>query len=221
METLRVLIAEEKNLIASRLAVQLEVLGHRVLGVVKDGETAGTSIWRSQPDLIILDQHLPPQGGIEAAREILTRHVIPLILLIGYPSAGLVKRAQEVGVLAYLVWPADAKALDAAIRVALIRFRELRILREQAEDLQQALRSRMVVERAKRVLVRRLELGEAHAFGYMQRQSRSNGIPLKEVAANLVTAEELWFGKPGLVEYVDIILDVLGRPGVLGPPRVA
>ena len=79
----------------------------------------------------------------------------------------------------------------------------------------------MVVERAKKVLMRRQDLGEAEAFGYLRRQSRRAGTPIEDVAACLVTVEELWFGKRGLVECVDTILHVLARSEALGPFQVA
>ncbi len=219
--TLRVLIAEDKDFIAARIQGQLEDLGHRVLGVVKDVPAAVESAQRSQPDLIFIDQQLPPLDGIDAARTILTRQALPIILLIGYPSAGLVRRAQEAGILAYLVWPTDVNALGAAIGAARFRFREIRVLREQLGDLQQALRARPVVERAKRMLMRRLQFDEADAFGYLHRQSRTSGMPIDKLAADLLTTEEWWFKKPDLVGCVDAILRVLRESEVLGPPRVA
>ncbi len=219
--TLRVLIAEDKDFVAARLQGQLEDLGHRVLGIVRDGPAAVEAAQRSQPDLIFIDQQLAPLDGIDTARTILTRQALPIVLLIGYPAAGLVRRAQETGILAYLVWPTDVNALGAAIGAARLRFREIRVLREQLGDLQQALRARPVVERAKRMLMRRLQFDEADAFGYLQRQSRTSGMSIDKLAADLLTTEERWFKKPDLVGCVDAILHALRRSGVLGPPRVA
>jgi two-component system, response regulator PdtaR len=219
--TLRVLIAGDKDFITARLQGQLEDLGHRVLGVVRDGPAAIESAQRSQPDLIFIDQQLPPWDGIDAARTILTRQSLPIILLIGYPSAGLVRRAQEAGILAYLVWPTDIKALGAAIGAARYRFREIRVLREQLGDLQQALCARPIVERAKRMLMRRLQFDEADAFGYLHRQSRTSGTPIDKLAADLLTTEEWWFKKPDLVGCIDAIVRALRQSAVLGPPRVA
>lgn len=221
MRRLRVLIAEDRDFVASRLRAQLEALGHTVLGVATNGTAAAESAWLSSPDLIFLDQHLPPHDGITAARMILARRVVPLVLLIGYPAAGLVRRAQGAGVLAYLVWPAEARMLQSAIEVAQTRFREFRILYEQVGDLEQALRTRMLVGQAKVLLMRRLELAEVDAFGYLNRQSRRTGKPLGEVAKDLVWAEDLWFGKSRLSRCVDVILQALTRPRVPGPSRIS
>jgi two-component system, response regulator PdtaR len=221
LQRLRILIAEDRDFVAWRLKGQLEAQGHQVLGVVKDGPAAAAAVSQSPPDLIFLDQHLPPHDGIEAARMILAQRIVPLVLLIGYPAAGLVRRAQEVGVLAYLVWPADSRELEWAIESAQTRFREFRILYGQIGDLQRALRARMTIGRAKVMLMRRLRIAEADAFSYVHRQSRRTGKPLEVVAADLSAAEEMWFGKSGFAGCIEVILGVLTRPRVLGPSQVA
>jgi two-component system, response regulator PdtaR len=221
MQKLRVLIAEDKDIVASRLAAELETLGHKVVSIVTDAGAAADAAERSVPDLLLLGQNLPPYDGVEAARAILAKRVVPLILVIGYPAAGLVRRAQEAGVLAYLVWPAEVRMLEAAIQVAQSRFRELRILHEQAGNLDEALRMRTVVGRAKLLLMRRLEFAEADAFAYIYRQSRGMKIPVWEVAMNLIKAEDLVFGKSDFADCIDAILQVLRQPKVLGPIRVA
>src|SRR3989442_7637990 len=212
LRPLNVLIAEEKGLVAGHLPTQLEGLGHRILAVGRDGHALVEAAGRLRPDLILLDQHVPPLDGIETARAILSRSVIPLVLLIDYPAADLVGWAQEHGILSYLLWPADSSALGSAIGVALTRYRELQVLCAESGDLQQALHARTVVERAKRVLMRRLEFGEADAFAYLRRQSWSTMTPLAKVASSLLAAEQLLFGKPDLLGCVDIILNVLARP---------
>lgn len=221
MQRLQVLIAEEKDLVASRLAAQLEALGHRVLAVVRTSPAAVEFVRKTPPDLVFLGQHLPPYDGIEAARMIIAKRILPLVLLIGYPAASLVRRAQEAGVLAYLVWPAEARTLESTIEIAQTRFREFRVLYEHVGDLRQVLRTRMVVGRAKLSLMRRLGLAESDAFGYVLRQSRRTGTPLEEVAKDLALAEELWFGKPDLAGSVDAILRALTRSKGLGPSQVA
>src|SRR2546426_7646149 len=217
---LGVLIAEGKGLVAGSLATLLEGFGHRALAVTSDAHAALEYAGRLHPDLILIDQHIPPVDGIEAARAILARHVIPLVLLIDYPAADLVGQAQETGVLSYLLWPADANALESAIRVALTRYRELQVLCAESGDLRQALQARPVVERAKKLLMRRLDLAEADAFGYLRRQSWGTMTSLGEVAGSLLEAEQLLFGKPDVLGWIDTILTALTRAeGV--PPRLA
>src|SRR3989442_5109297 len=108
LRPLGVLIAEEKDLVAGSLATQLEALGHRVLAVTSDARAAVEAAGRLHPDLILIDQHTPPLDGIETVRAILARYVIPLVLLIHYPAAGLFARPHEPGSLSHLLCAAES-----------------------------------------------------------------------------------------------------------------
>ncbi len=219
MEPLRVLIADERGLVASRLIAQLEALGHWAIGVAEDGSATQESVARLRPDLVMIGSQLPPEGAIETTRAIIALHPTPTILLTGYVGADLVRRGQDAGVMAYLVWPADTNMLAATIRVALARFRELRLIAEQLGDSQQALRVCLVVERAKRMLVRRLDFSESEAFQYLRRQSEIAEMSIGDVAANLLSAGALIFGKPEMFQCLTEIVEVLGHQNEMDPSR--
>ncbi|OLC31700.1 MAG: hypothetical protein AUH31_02145 [Armatimonadetes bacterium 13_1_40CM_64_14] len=220
MEPLRVLIADERGLVASRLAAQLEGLGHWVVGVAKDSSATEDSVARLRPELVLIGSHLP-ESAIETTRALIALHPTPTILLTGYVGADLVRRGQDAGVMAYLVWPADASVLASTIRVALTRFRELRLIAEQLGNSQQALRASLVVERAKRMLIRRLDFSEGEAFQYLRRQSQITGTPVGDVAANLLSAGALIFAKPEIFQCLTAIVEVLGGQRVMGPSQAA
>ena len=111
VKRLRILLVEDKWRVAQRLKVQLEGLGHEVVGLVNDGEQAVGFVWRLEPDLIIMQQHLPIIDGIETAQTILAHKPIPIILLTAYAAADFVRQAREVGVMAYLGTPGETRPL--------------------------------------------------------------------------------------------------------------
>jgi response regulator NasT len=221
MESLRVLIADERGLVASRLIAQLEGLGHWVIGVAEDGSATPDFVARLRPDLVMIGSQLPREGAIETTRAIVAVHPTPTILLTGYVGADLVRRGQEAGVMAYLVWPADTSMLAATIRVALTRFRELRMIADQLGDSQLALRACLVVERAKRMVARRLDFSENEAFQYLQRQSQITEMSIGDVAANLLSAGALLFGKAETFQALSAIVEVLGQQIATGPSQAA
>lgn len=219
MESLRVLIAEERGLVASRLIAQLEGLGHWAIDVAEDGSATQDYVARLRPDLVMIGSHLPPEGAIETTRAIIATCPTPTILLTGYVGADLVRRGQEAGVMAYLVWPADTSMLAATIRVALTRFRELRLIADQLGDSQLALRACLVVERAKRMLARRLNFSESEAFQYLRRHSQIAEMSIGDVAANLLVAGALIFGKLETFQALTAIVEVLGNQIATGPSQ--
>ncbi len=221
MKRLRILLVEDKWRVAQRLKVQLEGLGHEVVGLVNDGEQAVGFVWRLEPDLIIMQQHLPIIDGIETAQTILAHKPIPIILLTAYAAADFVRQAREVGVMAYLGTPGETRPLGPIIKVALVRFEELQAIRREVSNLKDALKTRNLVEQAKRVLMRRQKLSEPEAFRNVQQQSRRTGTNLGESAAVILRTEELLFKDVNFVRTLQSTLTAihLGMRSTVRRPR--
>ncbi len=192
MRRLKVLVVEDEGLVAAGLKGQLEGIGHQVVALGKDGQEAVALASELKPDLIIMDIRIPGMDGIEAARTILAREPVPIVFLTAYPDEDFVRRAGEAGAMAYLLKPVNNTALRSTIEVALARFQELDTLRREVNDLKEALETRKVVEQAKGILMKRLQLSEAEAFRRMQQKSRTKRTSLKEVALTILRAEDLF-----------------------------
>lgn len=190
VRNLRVLIVEDEGIVAAGLKGQLEDIGHQVVGLAKDGQEAVGLASNLHPDLIIMDIRIPGMDGIEASRRILAQTAIPIVLLTAYADEDFVRRAGEAGTMAYLLKPVGGAHLRSTIEVALARFKELDALRQEVTDLREALDTRKLVEQAKGVLMKRLQLSEAEAFRRMQQKSRRTRTNLKEVASTILKAEE-------------------------------
>ena len=191
MEPLRILIADDESIRMMSLRKQLAALGHRVVAEASNGEEAVALAATTQPDLAILDIKMPGADGIEAAQRITRERPIPIILLTAYNEAELVERAAQANISAYLMKPVAEEDLLPAITLALIRFRQFEALRREVSDLREALEARKIIERAKGILVRRLDLTEEEAFRRLQKQSQDSNRKLAEVAEAIVMADRL------------------------------
>jgi len=186
-----VLIAEDEPLVAGVLAEQLSQLGHRVVGEATDGEEAVRLCLDARPDLVIMDIKMPRLDGLAASRAILEQAPVPIILLTAYTNDEFIEEAASVGIMDYLVKPVDERDLVPAIRLALSHFEQLQSLRHEVEDLREALETRKLVERAKGVLMRRLNLTEEEAFSRIQRQARNRQAKMRDIAAAIIAADEI------------------------------
>ncbi len=159
-ERTRVIIADDEALIRMDLREMLTHLGYLVVGEVADGRSAINQSRELRPDIVIMDIKMPDMDGIEAAKVLTEEKVAPVVLLSAYSQRELVDRAREAGVTAYLVKPYREEDLTPAIEVALARFREFQELEKQVTDLQQALETRKLVDRAKGILMDKQGLTE-------------------------------------------------------------
>jgi response regulator NasT len=191
MEPLKILIADDESIRLLSLRAQLLALGHQVVAEASTGSEAVALAERTHPDLAILDIKMPIMDGIEASQRITEQHAIPIILLTAYGEAQLVERAAQANISAYLMKPVAEEDLLPAITLALMRFREFQALRREVADLREALEARKVIERAKGILMRRLDLTEDEAFRRLQRQSQDTNRRLAEVAQALVVADQM------------------------------
>jgi ANTAR domain-containing protein len=63
------------------------------------------------------------------------------------------------------------------------------ILARRCAQLQEALETRIVIEQAKGVLAERFHLEPDRAFEVLRRSARSNRVPLRDLAARVVSSE--------------------------------
>ena len=217
-EGLGVLVVEPKDFVAARLKKQLERLGHRVLGLVRDGREAVAAAQRLQPNLVLMETALPGTDAISTAKAIVADQPVPIILLIGYAGAELVRRARDAGVVAYLT-SLDQKQLISAIDVALERFGELRILRREESDPSEALVIQRLVDQAKKVLIARLGLSEAEAFRHILERKLNTRRSLRDIARTILGAEEV-LARPDFAGSLQLIFHAVRQnPGPPRPPR--
>ena len=191
MEALRILIADDESIRLLSLRQQLAALGHQVVAEASNGREAVALALATRPDLAILDIKMPVMDGIEAAQEITRHRPIPIILLTAYNETELVERAAQANISAYLMKPVAEEDLLPAITLALTRFRQFEALRREVNDLREALEARKVIERAKGILMRRLNLTEEEAFRRLQKQSQDTNRKLAQVAEAIILADQM------------------------------
>ena len=191
MKSLRVLIADDDGLTLMVLRKILVAMGQTVVGEAADGQQAVTLAQETNPDLVILDIRMPNMDGLEAARTIQSHRATPVIILSAHAESGLGSEAANAGAHAYLVKPFTAAQLKPAIELALANFEKAKMLEQKLQEVNEALETRKVVERAKGILMRQTGLDEESAYLRLQKTARSENKKLADIARALILAEQL------------------------------
>lgn len=115
---IRVLIVDDHELVRRGIAATLESApGIEVVGDVADGEMAVREAARLVPDIIIMDVRLPGVSGIEACREILSRHPdIGVLMLTSYSDERAVLSALLAGARGFMLKEVKTSQLISALR---------------------------------------------------------------------------------------------------------
>jgi AmiR/NasT family two-component response regulator len=187
----RILICEDEGLTALRLKKALAGLGYDVIGEAKNGEEAVSLAEQLQPDAILMDIRMPKLDGIAATERIMQARPTAIVMITAYNERELVNAALHAGASGYLVKPISDEQIEPALTVALSRFAELRELHGEVSDLKEALETRKLVEQAKGILMRRLQLPENEAYQRLQKLSRDRRQSLKQTAEQVLAAADL------------------------------
>ena len=183
--TVRILVAEDEALIRMDLVEMLQEAGYTVCAEATNGEEAIALANEHKPDLCILDVKMPVLDGISAAEKIIS--IAPV--LTAFSQRELVERARDAGVMAYVVKPFSISDLVPAIEIAMSRHLQMKSLADEVADLHERLETRKIIDRAKGILMKALNLSEPEAFTWIQRAAMDRRLTMKEVAQAVISPE--------------------------------
>lgn len=114
---MRVLLAEDHNIVRRGTRLFLESEGIQVIGEATNGLEAVEMMRSLNPDVVVMDIHMPELTGIEATRRI--RHEQPearILILTAYDNPAYVHALLEAGADGFVLKTAELPALLKALR---------------------------------------------------------------------------------------------------------
>ncbi|MEN9293313.1 MAG: hypothetical protein RIT31_78 [Actinomycetota bacterium] len=184
----RIVVAEDETLIRMDLVEMLTESGYEVVGQGINGQEAIDLANTHKPDLVILDVKMPVLDGISAAEKII--NLCPVLMLTAFSQRELVERARDTGVMAYVVKPFTINDLLPAIEISISRYRQMKSLEVEVADLYERLETRKVLDRAKGILMKALNMSEPDAFSWIQKTAMDRRISMKEVAQGVISPSD-------------------------------
>ncbi|QFG21087.1 response regulator [Actinomadura sp. WMMB 499] len=116
-ETIRVLISDDHPVFRQGLKGLLQALGVEVVGEAENGPDAVRSAAELQPDVVVMDLHMPGGNGIEATRTITrTNPGIGVLVLTMFRDDDSVFAAMRAGARGYLLKESGAEEIARAVR---------------------------------------------------------------------------------------------------------
>jgi AmiR/NasT family two-component response regulator len=189
-KSLRVLLADEDSGALKVTAAQVRELGHTPTEIAVDLRQAAEAIARNDPDLTIVVLYGDDGHALDLIEEINAYSSGPVIALLDREDPEFVAAAAERGIFAY-ARQETIESIQAAIEVAMRRWREQQELTEQVERLEGALQRRGLIERAKGILMERHSVGDRAAFELLREHARSNNRTVVDVAAAVTEGHAL------------------------------
>ena len=114
----RVLIVDDHPLVRLGVATLLaQADGIAVVGECSDGSEVLDVAITVEPDVVLMDIHMPGTSGLDATRALLkTRPTVRVLMFTASMVAGHIEEAASAGAVGYLFKGGDAQALLIAVR---------------------------------------------------------------------------------------------------------
>jgi DNA-binding NarL/FixJ family response regulator len=116
-EMLRVLVADDHPLVRAGLRSTLELAeGVELVGEVQTGDEAVRAASQLDPDVVVMDIHMPGLNGIDATREIIGRRPdVGVLVLTMFDDDASVFAAMRAGARGYVLKGADQAEILRAV----------------------------------------------------------------------------------------------------------
>ena len=186
-QKIKILVAEDETIIRLDLVEMLTEAGYEVIAQAENGAVAVELAKQYMPDLAILDVKMPEIDGITAAEQIIS--IAPVLMLTAFSQRELVERARDAGVMAYVVKPFSINDLIPAIEIAISRHKQMKTLEGEVADLYERLETRKLIDRAKGILMKAMNLSEPESFSWIQKTAMDRRVSMKEVANAIISPE--------------------------------
>ena len=186
-QKIKILVAEDETIIRLDLVEMLTEAGYEVVAQAENGAVAIELVKQHKPDLAILDVKMPEVDGITAAEQIIS--IAPVLMLTAFSQRELVERARDAGVMAYVVKPFSINDLVPAIEIAISRHRQMKSLEAEVADIYERLETRKIIDRAKGILMKAMNLSEPESFSWIQKTAMDRRISMKDVAKAVISPD--------------------------------
>ncbi len=142
IKKIRILVAEDENIIAMEIQDRLESMGYHVPALVASKREIMERVSDLRPDLVLMDIMLNGHmDGVDAAEEIRTRFDIPVVYLTAYSDENTLQKAKRTEPYGFILKPLDERELRNTIEIALYKHKMEQKVKEDEQRFYTTLKS--------------------------------------------------------------------------------
>jgi two-component system, response regulator / RNA-binding antiterminator len=191
----KVLVADLDDRRAEALAQDLAFGREIEIVRLEKNQSLAQAVRQQAPDVVLVDMALPDRDALEDIRLITADAPRPIVLFTDHDDPAFMEEAIAAGISSYTVVGASLPDVKPIIRTAVALFNRHRQVEAELRRAEATIAEARVVDKAKRVLMRRHQLAEPEAYKMLRRQAMNEGRRIPDIAAQLVNEADGCLGK--------------------------
>jgi response regulator NasT len=182
---LSVMLVDDDDLRTVPLKQSLTDAGYEVIAHLSSTANLDDAVRELKPDIVIIDTDSPSRDTLENLCVMNETVPKPIVMFTHDGDIEKMRAATKAGVSAYVVGSLPSESLAPVINAAVVRFEEVKSLREELGEAKLKLAERKVLEKAKGLLMKEHGFDEDHAYAMLRsmamRQNKRIVVLAKEV----------------------------------------
>lgn len=181
-----IIVVEDESIVRMDIVEMLKEAQYDVVAEASNGEKALELVDEFRPDLVIMDIKMPKLNGLKASKIISKKYDIPILILTAYSHGEYVEEAKQNNIVGYIVKPILEAQLLPAVEIGLSQSDSLKHLKSEIINTKKQMNNRKLVEKAKGILMDRLNLSEEAAYQKLRRKSMDKQIAIEREATAII-----------------------------------
>lgn len=128
---------------------------------------------------------------LQQLKDLLACRTMPVLVLIDELDQELMTKAMQAGVSAFISLSMQGNRMENAIYSAFANFDVVSNLQQQISSLEDRLNNRIIIDKAKGLIMKNRGLDESEAYDYLRKYAMKKGHKLLQVAEMTIATAEL------------------------------
>lgn len=186
MQNNRVLFIDETAADAS-VAEGLIEAGYQLAGRHGSMDRLKAKFLAAKPNVLVLCVEQPRDGLLNELQALLEMQALPVVLFSDSENPMWMEKSLHAGVSSYIYKGLEPIRIGAILAMAKLRFAQVNALRLELQETQDKLQSRVLVDRAKGMLMEYQKITEQQAYRALQKTAMDQATTIVDIARQTIT----------------------------------
>lgn len=166
-------------------------IGYSTVGCIGHISQLSEQLNKRHFDILIVCQVRVSSDFLEQLKQTLAGCSLPVMMMSEDNSIEALSQVIGAGIHAYMVLGVQGNRIKFSVDTAFANFRVMQSMQQQIAELQNTLQNRIIIEKAKGVIMKNKQLSEGEAYVYLRNYSMGRGLKVVDVANMINATEEL------------------------------
>ncbi|SNS12789.1 response regulator receiver and ANTAR domain protein [Anaerovirgula multivorans] len=185
MDNYRIVVADSGSTSRKQICNILAQKGYKIYEAT-DGSGVLRIARKILPHLVLIDVNIWGINAYELGRIIEGDGISTVVFITGNPDKSFYEILGNMSIFAYITKPVNAIHLHQIIEFALANLKKITMLEAKVKKLEKTLSARKKVDKAKGILMKKMNLSEEEAYQYLRKKSMDECTTIEKIAENII-----------------------------------